>query len=208
MQKRKKREKFPRYLEKWTRLRERRMDPKAPRKRMERRSRRRTPRRKGRTKAKRKTEKKGKKGKKEEKRKKEGKEKRGKRKRGKRERTQVTRNKEVGKKGKKKKLENPEAPKPMEKLAGIPKPQQRRSDLPEGLEVLGFFGKTPGKSLWEEHWEQDVLSQIFLGMPLDAWIDSHLEIEPLELGSPKANWEFGWIIKRNISSGNGNGDFG
>lgn len=41
-------------------------------------------------------------------------------------------------------------------------------------------------------------SRYSCGMLLDAWIFSHLEMEPPGFISVKENWEFGWIIKKII----------
>lgn len=103
----KKKKKFPLYLEKWTKLRVRKMDPKTPRRKMVKRTRKKDPKKKERM---------------EPKRKKEKREKRGKR-------MLLTRNKVVGRKLKKVKQQNQEeAPKLMARPVGMPKPQQRRSD--------------------------------------------------------------------------------
>lgn len=128
----KKKKKFPLYLEKWTKPRVKKMDPKAPRRRMVKRTRKKDPRKKGRMGPKRKKEKREKRG----------------------ERTLLTRNKVVGRKVKKKvKQKNQEAPKLMARLAGMPKRRRRRSDLAESQRWQSF-GEDTAKLLWVEHWEQ------------------------------------------------------
>lgn len=97
----KKKKKFPQYLEKWTRLRVRKTDPKAPRRRTVTRTRKKDPRKKGRMGPKRKKEKREKKEKKEKRERREKREKRQKREE-REERTLLTRNKVVGRKVKKK----------------------------------------------------------------------------------------------------------